>query len=45
MSQSNKHLFRILFLLYLAGLLLLCFGKFDSVPSVPRSLLGIPTDK
>lgn len=41
----NKLVFRILFLLYVAGVLLLCFGKFDSTPSVPLELWGIPTDK
>lgn len=36
---------RILFVLYLASVLWLCFGQFDSVPDVPRSLWGIPMDK
>jgi VanZ family protein len=40
-----KILFRVLFFVYLAMVLLLCFGKFNSVPSVPLKLFGIPTDK
>ena len=40
-----KILFRVLFFVYLAMVLLLCFGKFNSAPSVPLKLLGIPTDK
>lgn len=36
---------RVLFFLYLAAVLFLCFGQFDSTPSVPMSFLGIPTDK
>ena len=46
--MTQKHLtilFRVLFFMYLAMLLLLCFGKFDNPPSVPMKLLGIPTDK
>ncbi len=46
MTPKNlRILFRILFFFYLAVVLLLCFGNFGSVPSVPRRLLGIPTDK
>ena len=41
----NKLVFRILFFLYVAGVLFMCFGKFDSTPSVPLELWGIPTDK
>ncbi len=36
---------RILSVLYLAAVIWLCFGQFDSVPDVPRSLWGIPMDK
>lgn len=45
MTHNQKILFRILFLLYLTGVLYLCFGRFDNVPSVEWSLFGIPTDK
>ena len=45
MTHNQKILFRILFLLYLAGVLYLCFGRFENTPSVEWSLLGIPTDK
>ena len=36
---------RIVFALYLAAIVWLCFGQFDSVPDIPRSYWGIPTDK
>ena len=45
MSKRLNTVFRILFVLYLAGVLVMCFGKFESTPSVPLSILGIPTDK
>ena len=36
---------QIVFWLYIAAVLYLCFGKFDDLSSVPRSIWGIPTDK
>jgi len=45
MTKRQKIAFRILFFMYLAAVLLLCFGRFDSEPSVPLTILGIPTDK
>lgn len=45
MSRGNKIAFQIIFWLYVAGVLFLCFGHFDNTPSVPMSFLGIPTDK
>ena len=36
---------RILFAVYLAAVLALCFGKFPSSEDVPKYLWGIPTDK
>ena len=45
MTKCQKIAFRILFVLYLAGVLFLCFGKFENTPSVDFSLFGIPTDK
>ena len=45
MSRGNKIAFQILFWIYVAGVLFLCFGHFDSTPSVPLDFFGIPTDK
>ena len=45
MSRGKRISFQILFCLYVAVVLFLCFGHFNNTPSVPRSLLGIPTDK
>lgn len=45
MTKGQKIAFRVLFFLYLAAVLVLCFAHFDSTPSVPLELLGIPTDK
>ena len=36
---------RIVFALYLAAVIWLCFGQFDGLPDVERSFWGIPTDK
>ena len=36
---------RIVFVLYLATVIWLCFGQFDGMPDVERSFWGIPTDK
>lgn len=43
--RNKKLILRILFFVYLAVVLYLCFGKFESTPDVPRFLLGIPADK
>jgi VanZ family protein len=45
MSRGNKIAFQIIFWLYVAGVFFLCFGHFDNTPSIPTSVLGIPTDK
>ena len=45
MSKKQKIAFRILFFLYMAGVLVLCFGRFDSAPEIPWTFLGIPNDK
>jgi len=45
MSRGNKIAFQIIFWLYVAGVLFLCFGHFDSTPSVLLDFFGIPTDK
>ena len=45
MTKGQKLAFRILFFLYLAGILFLCFWHFESLPTTPSALLGIPMDK
>ena len=46
MKRSTRILLgQIVFWLYIAAVFYLCFGKFDDISSVPRSLWGIPTDK
>lgn len=45
MTPTQKIIFRILFFLYLAGVLYLCFGHFENAPSIELNLWGIPTDK
>ena len=45
MTRWQKIAFRILFFLYVAGVLFLCFGRFENTPPVEWSLFGIPTDK
>ena len=43
--KGKRLIARILFFLYLAAVLVLCFGQFKDAPSVPWTLLGIPSDK
>ncbi|MBR6884057.1 MAG: hypothetical protein IKN06_13960 [Bacteroidales bacterium] len=45
MTGKQRTFARVLFVLYLVAVAWLCFGKFSSVPDVPRSFWGIPTDK
>lgn len=45
MNRRQKIAFRLLFFLYIAGVLYLCFGHFENTPSIQLSLWGIPTDK
>ena len=45
MSLFHRVLKIILFLVYLAAVAWLCFGTFTPDPSIPRSILGYPTDK
>lgn len=45
MASRQNITFRILFFLYLAGVLYLCFGHFENTPSIELHFLGIPTDK
>ena len=43
--KGRRLIARILFFLYLAAVLVLCFGQFKDAPSLPWTLLGIPSDK
>lgn len=43
--NGRRLIARILFFLYLAAVLVLCFGQFKDAPSIPWTLLGIPSDK
>lgn len=45
MTRAQKTAFRVLFFLYIAAVLFLCFAHFDQTPAVEWSLLGIPSDK
>ncbi len=45
MKKSFKIAFRVLFYLYLIAVAVLCFGSFNSLPEVSKTILGIPTDK
>ena len=43
--KGKRLIARILFFLYLVAVLVLCFGQFKDAPSIPWTLLGIPSDK
>ena len=43
--KGRRLIARILFFLYIVAVLVLCFGQFKDAPSVPWTLLGIPSDK
>lgn len=43
--RLRKPFVRILFLLYIAAVLFLCFGDFSGAPKAPESFLGIDSDK
>ncbi len=43
--EKKKLFLRILFFLYLAAVLYLCFGHFENTPDIPKTFLGIPADK
>ena len=45
MTKRQKIAFRAIFFFYVAAVLFLCFGKFDSAPSIPWTLFGLPSDK
>ncbi len=39
------NVFRIVLLIYLAGVAYLCFGNFNDLPDIQKTLFGIPMDK
>ena len=45
MTKTLKTIFKVLFYLYLVAVAVLCFGSFNSLPEVSKTILGIPTDK
>ncbi len=45
MTRSQKIAFQVVFFLYVAAVLFLCFAHFEQTPSIEWSLLGIPSDK
>ena len=45
MTRSQRIMARIIFWIYIAVVLFLCFGKFGNLHGVPRAIWGIPTDK
>ena len=45
MTRSQKRLFQVIFYLYVAAVLFLCFAHFEQTPSIEWSLFGIPSDK
>lgn len=45
MMRKSNILFLVLFIIYLFAVAWCCFWRFDSMPDIGRTLLGIPTDK
>ena len=45
MTTKKKTLIIVLYILYIALVAYLCFGKFDDLGKVSRTIWGIPTDK
>ena len=45
MTKTLKTVFRVAFYVYLIAVAVLCFGSFNSLPEVSKTILGIPTDK
>ncbi len=45
MKCRLSDIFRILLVVYLAGVAYLCFGYFDHLPDIHKTLFGIPMDK
>lgn len=44
-KKARLIVFRILFVLYLAAVAYFCFGHFEDLRGISRTILGIPTDK
>ena len=44
-THTRAILFRIAMILYVIAVAWLCFANFSKLPDVPRTFLGIPTDK
>jgi len=45
MTRSQKIAFQVIFFLYVAAVLFLCFAHFEQTPAIEWSLWGIPNDK
>ena len=45
MTRSQKIAFQVIFFLYVAAVLFLCFGHFEQTPAIEWSLWGIPSAK
>jgi VanZ family protein len=45
MASRLKITSRILFILYLAAVVVVCFGHFENLPDIEKKFLGIPMDK
>ncbi len=45
MKCRLSDIFRILLVIYLAGVAFLCFGHFNDLPDIQKTIFGIPTDK
>ncbi|MCR4859131.1 MAG: VanZ family protein [Bacteroidales bacterium] len=44
-NRTRSIIFRLLMLLYIAGVAWLCFANFHKPPEAPKELFGIPMDK
>ena len=45
MTRTQRIVAQIVFWIYIAAVLYLCFGKFGHIRGVPRRIWGVPTDK
>ena len=45
MKDRKKTIAKVVFLLYLAAVLYLCFGQFSNMDNVPKQLFGFDSDK
>ena len=44
-NRIRARIFQIIMIIYLAAVGFLCFANFHKLPDVPKTFLGIPTDK